>query len=183
MTNPYAPPPGIDPASKEDALQLSEPLASGSTQSLADARSFMIRMGLLVCGNAIVPILFAANVTSTDAKQGMVLGLLIVLAASIVIGINAPRVQPVLVRGAWALCLTQILPLGQFFAGMIALMFCDSFGLAVLSDDDHPVGYLESFAGGFACTIMTALLLLLFVVPVGFLLARNAQHQGETYSD
>ena len=117
-------------------------------------------------------LLFALGITNTPARIGMGLGWLVTLMIVIGLGIGIPRLRSALKKGGTALATTQMIPLVQLFAGMIAIRFSIEIGLAVDYSDDNPAGFLFSTAAGFTCTVITATLLAGLAAMAGFLFSR-----------
>ena len=162
MTNPYTPP---------SVESLDDPL---DADNYAEIRSFAIRMSGLVLANCVVPTFFALAVTSISARIGMGIAVVIIAVLCILLGIGFPHFRLVLPRGATALCLLQLLPIGHIFAGLFAITVCGQLGLATIGDDNNPVGYIASMTGGLVCTLIVASMSLCIVIPLGLLLSNKS---------
>jgi hypothetical protein len=158
--NPYEPP------------KSSEPEFHYATDSNPPSAKMLVVAWVAVCVfNLPIPLLFASSIAKDVGRVGMSMAVLALLAAGCWICANARKVAVCVIVGAIPVALSQLFPIAQMFAGLIAMSLGQALGLVVLGNDEFGDHFVNEF-GGFIVTLITGTSLMMLSAGVGFLLQR-----------
>jgi hypothetical protein len=141
---------------------------------------------LLYAANLIVPLMFGSSITADGGRAGMWLVVATLWAAGFAAGYRWGEMRRALAVGGILAALTQIYPLPHMFAGLLALAAWRR--LAGEAPNEYPHDTLHSDLGGFAVTLMSGGLAMVFAIMVGFLLisvrrGREAEPSPKGHAD
>lgn len=167
MDNPYAPtrPAAPDPSPLGGRAQDCRPADSGAS----DWRIFAFAAWpVLLVLNSSVPLLLGSRMIQEHGKWGVALAVLLFATGGWVICARWPWLRSRLLSGAGILALTQVFPLLQIIAGVIALKIAVRFGQARVASDFAP-DRIHSELGGFVVTAITGGILFCAAVVIGWM--------------
>ncbi|SMP62203.1 hypothetical protein SAMN06265222_107261 [Neorhodopirellula lusitana] len=159
--NPYQPP-------TQASLPPDEPQPDSPAKDWLQTRKFLIRWGMLMGVNSIVPMILAREVVLEKAYPGMFAGMFACLVGGAWLCIRFPVLQRPIVAGSYVTAITQFVPIGQVICGMLAIAFCDALNLCGdWNDTNFQPELIASPIGAFAVTVTTGILLALIALTFG----------------
>ena len=127
-TNPYHPPADVD------ELSVEVPVARESEVN-ANSRYLSYAWPIVFLLNLIVPILLASSLLKITAVFGLIVVVVAYLAVGWLIGRRWPGLLRRVVAGGWVICVSQVLPMIQMLAGLIAIELVGWLGVTNSVDD------------------------------------------------
>jgi hypothetical protein len=122
--------------------------------------------------NLIVPIMFGWNVTANAGRGGMFLAIGFLWAVGAIVSLRRNNLARSLIVGAGLFAFTQLFPIAQMFAGMIAVSVWQLISRRPddrwSAGDDQIYSQLGSDLGGFVVTILVGIQLVVVAVTGGY---------------
>jgi hypothetical protein len=165
MSNPYQPPLG-DAANERIVTAVD---SEASTVSTSRTGRLVLWWLVSFAVNLIIPVLFGSEVVVEHGIWGGAFA----VAGTALLGIQACRWWPGFMRrinvGAVLVAISQLMPIVQLIAGLIAISIAEKVGLA-RAEEGQLVQQANSELGGFVITLVTGAILLGVSLIVGSLL-------------
>ena len=130
--------------------------------------ALMRRWGWACLVNAIVPFLLGMAVTDSTARVGMLLGVVAVVWFGRSFAGSFLEVVRTVVYGGWVVALTQLVPVLQIVAGMVAVGVVEQIGLGPPRDGSR-IAAVDGLVGGFLATVGTGGLLIAAAGMIGLI--------------
>ena len=148
--NPYQPP-----------AEIEEEPANRAPQRELDYFSFWFWPFALAL-NLIVPLMFAWGVTSRNGRIGMFLGIGLILAGGWIVCYYYSSIARRMIGSAVLTAMTQVYPIPQMLAGMIALSVVNLLESHQPDEMDRGLPMMHTELGGFVATMIVGGLMLIF---------------------
>jgi len=113
--------------------------------------------------NIFIPLIFGWMSTTESGRTGMAIAIVVQLCAGFWVCARVRTIGHYLVIGGFAIGLSQVFPIPQFVAGLVALII--GRGLGVANTEDN----VTSAFGGFIVTMITGSILMALSAGCGFL--------------
>jgi hypothetical protein len=120
--------------------------------------------------NLIIPLIFGLDMTPERGRIGIGMGCLSLLTAGWLLCCYSPATLRQIILGGVVVACTQVYPILQLIAGMLALAGAELMGLSV-NGDDAGIEYIVSETGGFVVTVLVGAELIAFSLFIGMLIS------------
>jgi hypothetical protein len=148
--NPYQPP-----------AEIEEDSANRAPQREIDYFSFCCWPFALAL-NLIVPLMLAWSITDKHGRIGMFSGIGLILAGGWIVCFYYPSIARRMIGSAVFTAITQVFPIPQMIAGMIALSVVERLEANLQDDVDRGFVLIFTELGGFVATMIVGAFLLIF---------------------
>ncbi len=162
--NPYAPP----------VLSLDDSTVPDRANRFAPSRLHLAWFAVFAF-NLVLPLLFGWGLTSATARIGMLMAVMILLAAGYWICSIQRDLGRLLVFGGAFVGLSQIYPILQIVAGLGGMVVGQAFGQVSAGDQAAPAPLSQT--GGFLVTLTTGGLLMMASLALGYAMQKVKPRQ------
>lgn len=166
-SNPYLPPAEID---------LDSPETLPERESDLRPMSFLIRWPLVLFLNLVMPLTLASGLLRNTGLIGVLAAVSFVWLVGWWAWRRWPQIGRRVIAGGWVVCVCQLFPLIQIFAGLAALSIAEELGLMDSLDlEQNGPNFESEFASAFV-TLITGGILMLVSLAVGAVLIAVLDH-------
>jgi hypothetical protein len=146
--NPYAPPASLAPASRP------------GVRDWSGRARWAVLWGGVYAANMVVPLLFGWTTTARGGRIGLVLAVVLLYWIVFWVGGKSRDLRSIMLSGGGLVALSQLFPMLQIAAGLIALGIVGKLTGVNLGPDDSPIEGPVPEHAGFLATLITGAILL-----------------------